>query len=69
MPASLLPGNTPESLRAQVHDNLRRLRLDVLDVVNLRTLAGIDDRPVVPGELARQVSQAGHVRGKLVLTP
>jgi len=49
-----LPGNSPESLRAQVHDNLRRLGLDVLDVVNLRTLAGIDDRATVPGELARQ---------------
>src|SRR6266542_2675822 len=33
-----LPANSPESLRAQVHDNLRRLGLDVLDVVNLRTL-------------------------------
>ena len=49
-----LPGNSPESLRAQVHDNLRRLGLDVLDVVNLRTLAGIDDRATVPGELPRQ---------------
>src|SRR6266576_114809 len=49
-----LPGNSPESLREQVHDNLRRLGLDVLDVVNLRTLAGIDDRATVPGELARQ---------------
>jgi hypothetical protein len=34
-----------------VHDNLCRLRLDVLDVVNLRTAAGIDDRLVVPGTL------------------
>jgi aryl-alcohol dehydrogenase-like predicted oxidoreductase len=41
--------NSPESLRAQVHDNLRRLGLDV---VNLRTLAGIHDRATVPGELA-----------------
>src|SRR5216683_1693793 len=49
-----LPGNSPQSLRAQVHDNLRRLGIDVLDVVNLRTLAGIDDRATVPGELARQ---------------
>ena len=39
-----LPANSPQSLREQVHDNLRRLGLDVLDVVNLRTLAGIDDR-------------------------
>src|SRR5258706_1486664 len=49
-----LPANSPQSLREQVHDNLRRLGLDVLDVVNLRTLAGIDDRATVPGELARQ---------------
>src|SRR6185436_14764832 len=49
-----LPGNSPESLRAQVHDNLRRLGLDVLDVVNLRTPAEIDDRATFPGELARQ---------------
>jgi pyridoxine 4-dehydrogenase len=37
-----------------VHDNLRRLGLDVLDVVNLQTAAGIDDRAVVPGTLVRQ---------------
>src|SRR5258705_3429398 len=49
-----LPGNSPQSLRAQVHDILRRLGLDVLDVVSLRALAGIDDRATVPGELARQ---------------
>jgi len=49
-----LPANSPESLRAQVHDNLRRLGLDVLDVVNLRTLAGIDDRATVPDTLTPQ---------------
>jgi Predicted oxidoreductases (related to aryl-alcohol dehydrogenases) len=41
-----LPGNSPQSLRAQVHGNLRRLGLDVLDVVNLRTLDR-DRRPRV----------------------
>ncbi|MFF4415606.1 aldo/keto reductase family oxidoreductase [Streptosporangium sp. NPDC001559] len=30
------PARRPEDLRRQVHDNLRSLRLDVLDVVNLR---------------------------------
>ncbi|HEY2306305.1 MAG TPA: aldo/keto reductase [Streptosporangiaceae bacterium] len=35
-----LPANSPQSLREQVHDNLCRLGLDVLDVVNLRTAAG-----------------------------
>src|SRR5260370_31996959 len=49
-----LPANSPQSLREQVHDNLRRLGLDVLDVVNLRTTAGIDDRATVPGTLTPQ---------------
>jgi pyridoxine 4-dehydrogenase len=39
----------PEQLRAQVHDNLRNLGLDVLDVVNLRV--GGFDRPT-PGTIA-----------------
>jgi aryl-alcohol dehydrogenase-like predicted oxidoreductase len=39
----------PEQLRRQVHDNLRHLGLDVLDVVNLR-LGGFD-RPS-PGSIA-----------------
>jgi pyridoxine 4-dehydrogenase len=34
-----------------VHDKLRRLGLDVLDLVNLRTAAGIDDRLVAPATL------------------
>ena len=49
-----LPANSPESLRAQVHDNLRRLGLDVLDVANLRTTVGIADSVEVPGALVRQ---------------
>lgn len=34
--ASWLPALDPESLRSAVHDNLRNLGVDVLDVVNLR---------------------------------
>src|SRR5207302_8497899 len=49
-----LPANSPQSLREQVHDNLRRLGLDVLDVVNLRTLAGIDGRATVADTLTPQ---------------
>jgi len=49
-----LPGNSPQSLREQVHDNLRRLGLDVLDVVYLRTLVGIDDRATVSDTLTPQ---------------
>ena len=36
--ASWLPAFAPEELRAAVHDNLRNLGLDVLDVVNLRLM-------------------------------
>lgn len=42
---------TPEELRAQVHDNLRNLGLEVLDLVNLRV--GAIDFPEA-GSLARQ---------------
>ena len=37
-----------------MHDNLRRLGLDVLDVVNLRTLVGIDERATVSDTLVPQ---------------
>ena len=48
------PATSPQSLREQIHDNLRRLGLDVLDVVNLRTLTGIVDRATVPNPLTPQ---------------
>ncbi len=42
---------TPAELREQVHDNLRHLGLDVLDVVNLR-VGGVEDPE--PGSIAEQ---------------
>lgn len=36
------PARTPGELRQAVHDNLRRLGLDALDVVNLRMGGGVD---------------------------
>jgi aryl-alcohol dehydrogenase-like predicted oxidoreductase len=42
---------TPAELRAQVHDNLRHLGLDVLDVVNLR-VGGVEAPE--PGSIAAQ---------------
>src|SRR5256884_3246235 len=63
-----LPGNSPQSLREQVHDNLRRLGLDVLDVVYLRTLAGIDDHATGTDTLTPQfealaeLQQQGRIR-------
>jgi pyridoxine 4-dehydrogenase len=57
-----LPANSPQSLREQVHDNLRRLGLDVLDVVNLRTLVGIDARATAPGTLTPQFEELAELR-------
>lgn len=56
---------SPEQLRSQVHDNLRRLGLDVLDVVNLR-LGGLDSPE--PGSLVEpftalaELQQEGLIR-------
>jgi pyridoxine 4-dehydrogenase len=55
----------PEQLRAQVHDNLRNLGLDVLDVVNLR-VGGLDSPE--PGSVAEpftalaEMQQEGLIR-------
>ena len=46
-----LHARTPAELRAQVHDNLRHLGLDVLDVVNMRT-GGVEGPE--PGSIAEQ---------------
>ncbi|RWA62232.1 aldo/keto reductase family oxidoreductase [Mesorhizobium sp.] len=39
--ASWLPANSPTELEQAVHDNLRNLGLEVLDVVNLRIMFGM----------------------------
>src|SRR5439155_5056258 len=39
--ASWIPAVSPEELTRAVHDNLRNLRLDVLDVVNFRSVFDI----------------------------
>lgn len=43
--ASWLPAFSPAELRQAVHDNLRNLGLDVLDVVNLRIMLGESHGP------------------------
>jgi aryl-alcohol dehydrogenase-like predicted oxidoreductase len=50
---------TPDELRAAVHDNLRNLGLDALDVVNLRV--GGFDAPE-PGSLAEQFGALAQLR-------
>ncbi len=44
--ASWLPAQSPDELRSAVHDNLRNLGLDALDVVNLRIMGNVFE----PGE-------------------
>jgi pyridoxine 4-dehydrogenase len=39
---SWIPALSPEELSRAVHDNLRNLRLDVLDVVNFRSMHGVE---------------------------
>ncbi|MFJ9711031.1 aldo/keto reductase [Streptomyces sp. NPDC101234] len=48
---SRLPANSPEALRGQVIDNLRRLGIDVLDVVNLIAGAALTLPPDAVAEL------------------
>lgn len=47
-----LHATSPDDLRQQVHDNLRGLGLDVLDVVNLRNPSGPDGFTPEPGSVA-----------------
>jgi aryl-alcohol dehydrogenase-like predicted oxidoreductase len=50
---------TPAELREQVHDNLRRLDLDVLDVVNLR-VGGFESPE--PGSIAEQFTALAELQ-------
>src|SRR5579875_3220498 len=53
------PARTPAELREQVHDNLKRLGLDTLDVVNLR-MGGFDRAE--PGSIAEQFEALAELR-------
>ena len=55
---------TPADLREQVHDNLKHLGLDALDVVNLRIGGGDDGHSAVPGSLAEQFGALAELRGQ-----
>jgi pyridoxine 4-dehydrogenase len=57
-----LPARTPAELRAQVHDNLRHLGVDVLDVVNLRVGGGEDGHSPEPGSIAEQFGALAELR-------
>jgi aryl-alcohol dehydrogenase-like predicted oxidoreductase len=53
---------SPRELREQVHGNLRTLKLDALDVVNLRVGGGSDGHSAVPGSIAEQFGALAELR-------
>jgi pyridoxine 4-dehydrogenase len=65
--ASWIPAQSPAELTRAVHDNLKNLRLDVLDVVNLRVMG--DVHAPSEGSIAAQftalakLQQQGLIRG------
>jgi pyridoxine 4-dehydrogenase len=59
-----LPRTEPEQLQAQVHDNLRTLGVDVLDVVNIRVGGGADGHSAVPGSIAPQVEALAELQAE-----
>jgi aryl-alcohol dehydrogenase-like predicted oxidoreductase len=60
--ASWLPASSPAELRQAVHDNLRNLSLDVLDVVNLRNMLGIEASIEPPLTALADLQRQGLVR-------
>jgi pyridoxine 4-dehydrogenase len=60
--ASWLPASSPAELRQAVHDNLRNLSLDVLDVVNLRNMLGIESSIEPPLTALAGLQRQGLVR-------
>jgi aryl-alcohol dehydrogenase-like predicted oxidoreductase len=58
--ASWIPAREPEDLRRGVHDNLRNLGLDVLDVVNFRCMGRIHGP--AEGSIEREVTTLAELR-------
>jgi pyridoxine 4-dehydrogenase len=59
---SWLPASSPAELKQAVHDNLRNLSLDVLDVVNLRNMLGIEASMEAPLMALADLQRLGLVR-------
>jgi len=57
-----LHARSPGQLRSQVHENLRNLGVEALDVVNLRVGGGPDGHSVVPGSLAEPFGALAEMR-------
>src|SRR6266403_3362660 len=60
--ASSLPASSPAELTQAVHDNLRNLSLDVLDVVNLRNMLGVEASMDAPLMVVADLQRQGLVR-------
>jgi pyridoxine 4-dehydrogenase len=60
--ASWLPASSPAELTQAVHDNLRNLSLDVLDVVNLRNMLGVEASMDAPLMVLADLQRQGLVR-------
>jgi len=60
--ASWLPASSPAELTQAVHDNLRNLSLDVLDVVNLRNMLGGEASMEAPLMVLADLQRQGLVR-------
>jgi aryl-alcohol dehydrogenase-like predicted oxidoreductase len=57
-----LHARSPQELREQVHGNLRTLKVDALDVVNLRVGGGSDGHSAVAGSIAEQFGALADLR-------
>jgi aryl-alcohol dehydrogenase-like predicted oxidoreductase len=60
--ASWLTASAPAELTQAVHDNLRNLSLDVLDVVNLRNMLGVEASMDAPLTVLADLQRQGLVR-------
>ena len=60
--ASWLPASSPAELTQAVHDNLRNLSLDVLDVVNLRNMLGSEASIEAPLAVLADLQRQGLLR-------
>nr|WP_064569867.1 aldo/keto reductase [Gordonia sp. LAM0048] len=59
-PMPMVPSQRPEQLRAQVHDNLRSLRVDRLDVVNMRRISP-GSFPLTPSQIVKFDDQVAEM--------
>jgi aryl-alcohol dehydrogenase-like predicted oxidoreductase len=62
--ASWLPASSPQALAEAVHDNLRNLRLDVLEVVNLRIMPATRGHGPSEGSIEAPLSALAELRHK-----